>query len=441
MGKLTKYQVIALSYASVILVGALLLFLPISSKTGEVTNFIDCLFTATSATCVTGLVIYDTYLHWTLFGQIVIILMIQLGGIGFMTIMTLFAGFIKKQLSLKDKNLFAFSNGNELSDTRKIIKKIIIGTFLLEGIGAIILSTQFIPDLGVARGIFASIFHAISAFCNAGFDILGNFGEFSSLAHYLNNYVVLITLCLLIFIGGLGFLVWDDLIEKKFKFSKLSLHSKIVLSTSFILLFGGAISLFFAEYNHTLSGLSIPQKINASLFLSVTPRTCGYSLVNQAELSECGRFITVLLMRIGGNPGSTAGGAKTTTIVVMVFSVVANFRQKNSITLFKKQLEPTVTMQSVAIFTTYIMAIVVGSILLCAVEPVLMKEAIFEVVSAIGTVGLTMGITPMLSAFSEIVLILLMFGGKVGMITMIMLFAQKHTSVPLERPTEKIIVG
>lgn len=441
MGKLTKYQVIALSYASVILVGALLLFLPISSKTGEVTNFIDCLFTATSATCVTGLVIYDTYLHWTLFGQIVIILMIQLGGIGFMTIMTLFAGFIKKQLSLKDKNLFAFSNGNELSDTRKIIKKIIIGTFLLEGIGAIILSTQFIPDLGVARGIFASIFHAISAFCNAGFDILGNFGEFSSLAHYLNNYVVLITLCLLIFIGGLGFLVWDDLIEKKFKFSKLSLHSKIVLSTSFILLFGGAISLFFAEYNHTLSGLSIPQKINASLFLSVTPRTCGYSLVNQAELSECGRFITVLLMIIGGNPCSTAGGAKTTTIVVMVFSVVANFRQKNSITLFKKQLEPTVTMQSVAIFTTYIMAIVVGSILLCAVEPVLMKEAIFEVVSAIGTVGLTMGITPMLSAFSEIVLILLMFGGKVGMITMIMLFAQKHTSVPLERPTEKIIVG
>ena len=419
MGKLTKYQVIALSYASVILVGALLLFLPISSKTGEVTNFIDCLFTATSATCVTGLVIYDTYLHWTLFGQIVIILMIQLGGIGFMTIMTLFAGFIKKQLSLKDKNLFAFSNGNELSDTRKIIKKIIIGTFLLEGIGAIILSTQFIPDLGVARGIFASIFHAISAFCNAGFDILGNFGEFSSLAHYLNNYVVLITLCLLIFIGGLGFLVWDDLIEKKFKFSKLSLHSKIVLSTSFILLFGGAISLF----------------------LSVTPRTCGYSLVNQAELSECGRFITVLLMIIGGNPCSTAGGAKTTTIVVMVFSVVANFRQKNSITLFKKQLEPTVTMQSVAIFTTYIMAIVVGSILLCAVEPVLMKEAIFEVVSAIGTVGLTMGITPMLSAFSEIVLILLMFGGKVGMITMIMLFAQKHTSVPLERPTEKIIVG
>ena len=350
-------------------------------------------------------------------------------------------GFIKKQLSLKDKNLFAFSNGNELSDTRKIIKKIIIGTFLLEGIGAIILSTQFIPDLGVARGIFASIFHAISAFCNAGFDILGNFGEFSSLAHYLNNYVVLITLCLLIFIGGLGFLVWDDLIEKKFKFSKLSLHSKIVLSTSFILLFGGAISLFFAEYNHTLSGLSIPQKINASLFLSVTPRTCGYSLVNQAELSECGRFITVLLMIIGGNPCSTAGGAKTTTIVVMVFSVVANFRQKNSITLFKKQLEPTVTMQSVAIFTTYIMAIVVGSILLCAVEPVLMKEAIFEVVSAIGTVGLTMGITPMLSAFSEIVLILLMFGGKVGMITMIMLFAQKHTSVPLERPTEKIIVG
>lgn len=440
--KINNYQKIALLYIVLILLGSLLLALPIATKARISTNYIDALFTATSATCVTGLVIYDTFLHWSLFGQIVILFLIQIGGLGFMTIMTLFILFVKKQLSLNEKCLFLQSAGvYESGNIKKIISQMALGTLIIETIGAILLSIAFCPVMGVGEGIYCGIFHSISAFCNAGFDLMGRYGAYSSLTTFATNPLVNLTIVALIVIGGLGFLVWNDLIRNKFHWKKYSLHSKLVIATSGILIITGTIIMLAMEYNQSMSGLKFGEKLLAALFHSVTPRTAGFNTLDINSMSQSGRSFTSILMLIGGNPGSTAGGIKTTTFAILFLSVLASIRKNKSTTAFKRRFEDTALRQAISIAILYITAIFVSAFVITAIEQADMYNVLFETISAIGTVGLSTGIIPTLRISSKIIIIILMFGGKVGMLTLAMSFVMKKLNVPINRPTEKILIG
>lgn len=439
--KLNNNQIIAIVFVIIILVGSFLLCLPISSKSRQFTPFIDAFFTATSATCVTGLVVYDTFLHWSLFGQIIILLMIQIGGIGFMTIMTMFSIFLRKQLSLHEKCLFMQATGYyEVGGTPKLIKQVALGTLIFEAFGAIMLCIPFCRDMG-AKGIYPAIFHSISAFCNAGFDVMGSFGAFSSLAPYRFDVIVNLTVLFLIVAGGIGFLVWSDLAKNRFKWKNLSLHSKMVLSSSGILIGAGALLFFLFEKDASLSGMNSGQQFLASLFQSITPRTAGFNTVSLNNLSGSGRTLLCILMFIGGSPGSTAGGVKTTTVIVLMLTVVALIKKKDTLRAGKRRLEESVVLQSAAIVMLYTTAILLASLIICAIQDFSMEQVIFEVISAIGTVGLSLGITPQLNIVSKIIIIFLMFGGRVGMLTLAMIFATKKKNIPLDRPVERIIIG
>lgn len=307
---------IALGFALIIFVGAIMLTLPIATRTGEV-NFIASLFTATSATCVTGLVVADTYQNWSVFGQIVVITMIQLGGLGFMTVGVYISVLLKKKIGLQERESIHESvNTLETAGVVRLVKKIVQGTFIIEGIGAMLLATRFIPRFGVKRGIYYSVFHSISAFCNAGFDLMGIEGEYSSLVAFEDDIVVNLVVMSLILIGGLGFIVWDDIQRNKWHFKKYLLHSKIVIISTVIITLVTTILFFTFEYNNTLRDMTLQGKILGAAFSSVTPRTAGFNTVDTAALSEAGKLLSMVLMFIGGSPGSTAGGAKTTTIVV-----------------------------------------------------------------------------------------------------------------------------
>lgn len=439
---MTNYQIIALIFVAIILTGAFLLCLPIASRARVWTPFINAIFTSTSAACVTGLVVYDTFSYWSTFGQLVILTMIQIGGIGFMTIMTAFALFIKRQLTLSSKTLFLQSTGNDvLGVAARLIKQVLFGTLIIEGVGALILFTRFCGVFGFGMGLYMSIWHSISAFCNAGFDLMGYFSAFSSLTYFVDDVVVNLTICALIIVGGLGFIVWSDLINTKFTFKKLSLHSRIVILSTSVLLVGGTLLFMLFEWGDTLQGMSFGNKLLASFFQSVSPRTAGFNTVDMAALSDSGSALVILLMLVGGSPGSTAGGIKTTTIVVLAYTIAAQVRRKKDIVIGKRRLEEGAVQQASATFMLYFCAIVICSIGLCAISDISMSDMLFEVVSAVGTVGLSTGITPTHNIATKIVLIFLMYGGRVGMLSLAMIFANKHTNIPLSRPLEKIVIG
>lgn len=329
--KMTNTRLVAVSFAAVILVGAFLLCLPVSSAQGEWTHPVDALFTATSATCVTGLVVNDTGVHWSLFGQAVLLVLIQVGGIGFMSLITLFSFFLRRKMSLHDRRLILQSTGSlSMSGVSSTFRQLIAGTLLIEGVGALLLSYRFYPLYG-KKGIWYAIFHAVSAFCNAGIDLLGAEGSVSFLA-YRDDLLVSGTLMFLIVMGGLGFLVWHDLLHSRLRFRKMQLHTKLVLSISAILIVGGWILIYLSERNAALAGLSEPQKLWASLFQSVTTRTAGFTTVDQAALSDSGVLISSFLMFIGGSPGSTAGGAKTTTVAVFLLCSWQLAQNRRSVT-------------------------------------------------------------------------------------------------------------
>jgi len=310
--KLTYPQLIALGYLLLITIGTLLLSLPISSKKQLSIGLINALFTATSATCVTGLVIADTYAQWSLFGQLIIISLIQIGGLGFMTIVTLFSFLLRRKIGLKERGLLRESvNTMYVGGIVRMIRNILIGTLLFEGLGAILLSIRFIPRMGLAEGIYNGIFHSVSAFCNAGFDLMGKYGEYSSLISFSNDAGVCLTIVMLIIIGGIGFFVWDDIIKNKLHFKKYKLHSKIVLSMTAILILSGTVGFYIFESKNLLNEMPLYEKITASVFAAVTPRTAGFSTVDVAALTPAAKLLTMLLMFIGGSPGSTAGGIKT----------------------------------------------------------------------------------------------------------------------------------
>ncbi len=439
---ITYTRIIALGFIGVILLGTILLSLPFAARDGHITPFIDTLFTATSATAVTGLVVFDTFQHWSLFGQIVILGMIQIGGIGFMTIVTLFSMVLKRNISLHERILLSQSAGTlTLSGVVRLIRRITLGTFLMEGIGAIILAFRFCPKMGFLEGIYNAIFHSVSAFCNAGFDIMGKYREFSSLTAFSDDILVNIVLMLLIVIGGIGFIVWNDIIKSRFNFKKYMLHSKIVLSATLFLILSGAILFFIFEYNSAFANQTLGNKVTMSFFQSITTRTAGFNTADLNTLSESGNILTRILMFIGGSPGSTAGGIKTTTFVVLVFGVISSSRHTPSINLFRKRLDENIVKQASAIFTIYICAILVATMIICAIQPFSMKDVVFEVISASGTVGLSSGITPDLNILSKIIIIFLMFGGRVGGLTLALVLAEKRVHVPIDRPTEKLLIG
>lgn len=441
--KLTYTQIIALGFFFIILIGGILLSLPISSRSGEATPFLNALFTATSATCVTGLVIYDTYTHWSVFGQIVIICLIQIGGIGFMTIITMFSIFLKRKIGLNERKLLMQSAGSiQIGGIVSMIMRIVKGTIIFEGIGAILLAIRFVPEMGIIEGIYNGIFHSISAFCNAGFDLMGKFEQFSSLTRYSNDTLVNITIMALIVIGGIGFIVWNDVIKNKFNFKKYELHSKIVLTATVSLITAGAVLFFiFEKQNGVLMGVPLKESILSSLFQSVTPRTAGFNTISWSEITQGTSIFTILLMLIGGSPGSTAGGMKTTTLVVLIMSAVASSKNQNGITIFKRKLEPETVKQASAVSTLYFTGFLIGTLLLCYFENSSAISIMFEVSSAIGTVGSSMGITPALCQASKITIMLLMYAGRVGALTLMLTLARKKKTAPIERPSEKILIG
>ena len=440
--KFTYTQTIVLSFVLIILIGSLLLSLPIASANGQPTPILNAVFTATSATCVTGLVIYDTFTHWSDFGHIVILCLIQIGGLGFMSLVTMFSVFRGKRIGIYERRLLMQSEGNlRLSGVVKLLKRIILGTFSFELIGAFLLSFRFCKEFGVARGIFFSLFHSISAFCNAGFDLMGIKEPFSSLTSYQSDPLVCLTLMFLIVVGGLGFLVWNDVLNYKFNFKRYSLHAKIVFTTTFIITASSILLFLIFEDKNLLSNLTIDEKLLKSAFLAISPRTAGFNTLDLTQLSPGSEILTTILMFIGGGSGSTAGGIKITTVAVLFVSTLATARHNTHPEIFKRSIPNETLKQASAIFLLYISAVIVSIMLIATFEDTSISNVIFETVSAIGTVGLSKGITPTLTGISKLILILLMFGGRVGALSLFLSLAEKKVNAPVDRPKENVIVG
>ena len=445
--KLNPSQMMVVGFAAVILIGAILLSLPIATQTGERTSFLDSLFTATSAVCVTGLVVVDTATYWNFFGQIVIIILIQIGGLGFMTITTLFSLIVKKRINLKERLLIQESlNQIDLSGLVKLTRYILLMTFVIEGIGALILSTVFIPQFGFIRGSWYSIFHSISAFCNAGFDLMGNVtGPYSSLMYYVNNTTITLAISALIILGGLGFPVILDIVKNK-KISKLNMHSKIVLISTSILIVVGMLFIFIVEYKNvgTLGNLSLKGKILASLFQSVTIRTAGFATIDLTILHQATLFIMMIFMFVGASPASTGGGVKTTTIAVLILTVKSFLLGKEDIEVFGRRITSSTVRKSVGIFFVGVLGVLTGILLIVLIEPEFdLLEASFEVVSALATVGLSIGGSSNLTSIGKLLIVIYMFMGRVGLLTIFLALVAKNTvnKQQIRYPEGRIIVG
>lgn len=438
----TNTRIIAAGYGFIVILGTLLLLLPVSSSDGNCVPFMTALFTSVSASCVTGLVVADTATQWSFFGQFVILLLIQAGGLGFMTIATFFMSFAKKNINLRNRTIMAESiNTTHVAGLKKITKKIILGTAIFELTGAVILSLRFIGELGVLKGIWYGIFHSVSAFCNAGFDLFGIHGEFVSLMNFTGDIIVNITLMVLITVGGIGFLVWDDLAVNKLNFRKYKLHTKIVLTVSFILTFGGALLFFVFEYNNSLAGLSLTEKILGSLFSSVTCRTAGFNTVDFSLLSKGAVLIMCMLMFIGGSSGSTAGGAKTTSVAVIFAYLFASLRGISKPVLFGRTIDNETHKKAVMVCSFNLSLIFLAVLTICAIDNLPLEDVLFEIFSAISTVGMTTGITRQLSLISECIVMVLMFCGRVGSISFALALLEKKEQPCIRYPTESITVG
>lgn len=437
---MTNTRIIALSFAIVILVGALLLCTPFASASGGWTNPVDALFTATTATCVTGLVVVDTSAHWSLFGQIVILILIQLGGIGFMTLITLFSFFVHRQVSLHERRLLLQSVGSlQMGSVMATFRQILIGTFLMEGLGAALLSIRFYPMYG-KKGIWYAVFHSISAFCNAGIDVLGAEGS-ASLTAFRNDPLVSGVIMLLIVMGGLGFLVWDDLMRNFFRPRRLRLHTKMVLCATVALLLGGWVLLYVTEYDHAFAGMGQGERLMASLFQSVTTRTAGFYTVDQTALSDSGALLSICLMFVGGSPGSTAGGVKTTTMLIFVLSILRFSRNRETVIFGKRRIENRMVRQAGAVVGVYLFMVLLATILISAMENAAFLDVLYEASSAVATVGLSRNLTPTLCIGSKLVLILLMYAGRLGGLSLFLVLGETATPEPLKRPVEKVLIG
>ena len=446
--KLTPTRIIFLGFLLLILVGALLLTLPICHNADKNISFLDALFTATSASCVTGLVVKDTNTTWTMLGKSIILLMIQIGGLGVMSVFTLFVLITKKHINLKERLTLQESTNNfTLSGSFKLFLKILVVTLSFELIGAIVLFTQFKPLFGIAGGIWKSIFHSISAFCNAGFDILGTENhKFESITSLANNPVILLTLSSLIVIGGLGFVVWRDIWHNKLNFRRYSLHSKIVLIATIFLVSVGALLFYFLEKDNvnSIANMSpLNQSVNC-LFQSITPRTAGFSAVNPSEMTQETNFITIILMLIGAAPGSTGGGIKVTTISVLILASVFFIMGREDVQVMKNTVPQNIIYKAVCIFMLALLLLFTGTAIILADNPKLnFLDVLYETASALSTSGLSTGITASLNPLSKIVLIILMFLGRLGPLTAVIAFSHKQmtSNAPYRYSDGKIAVG
>ena len=434
---LTSFQMIILGFAGVILLGTLLLMLPVSSADGIVTPFDEALFTSTSAVCVTGLVVQDTGSYWSGFGQTVILILIQTGGLGVVTVAVAAFMLSGRKISLMQRSTMQSAiSAPQVGGIVRLTKFILRGTFLVEAIGAILLLPVFCHDFG-RRGIWMSIFHSVSAFCNAGFDLLGTSSQpFVSLGRYIANPLINLVIMLLIIIGGIGFLTWDDICTHKWHIRRYRVQSKVILWTSALLIIIPAVFFFVVDF----TGSSTGTRLLASTFQSVTTRTAGFNTADLTAMTPTSKSVMILLMLIGGSPGSTAGGMKTTTFAVLILNMVATFCQKEDIEIFGRRLDSHAIKNAATIVALYIILFFIGGIAISSIEHLPLLDCLFETASAVGTVGLTLGITPTLGIPSQLILILLMFFGRVGGLTLIYAaISVKQNGVKL--PLEKITVG
>ncbi len=436
--KLSSYQIIILGFLSVILIGAVVLMLPICSKLRIWTSPETALFTSTSAVCVTGLVIRDTATYRSVFGQAVILILIQIGGLGIVSVAAFLATVSGRKISLLQRSMLQDSiSAHQIGGIVKMTGFIFKVAFLAELLGALVMLPAFCRSFGLS-GIWMALFHSVSAFCNAGFDIMGDkTGAFSSLSFFRSSIGVNLTICLLIVVGGIGFLTWDDIAANRFRFKKYKMQSKAILATTAVLIFASALFLFFGDF----SAYPLKERLCLSVFQAITPRTAGFNTADLTAMSGQSHAMTIALMLIGGSPGSTAGGMKTTTAAVLLANAMAVFRRKKNAQLFGRRIEDSVVRNAATLLSMYLFLVLAGTFLISTVEALPFGTCMFETASAIGTVGLSLGITPALGPVSHLVLIVLMFFGRVGGLTL-MFAAISSTNAEISlRPVEKINVG
>lgn len=436
--QLNAVQTLAVSFGCMILAGGLLLMLPFASKSGRALPFLDALFTSASASCVTGLVLYDTFTQFTLFGQAVILALIQVGGLSFMTVSILVSILLGKRIGLHRRTVLMDTIGAlQMGGVVRLTRRAFLITAACEGAGAVALSVWFIPRYGVFRGLWMGVFHAVSAFCNAGFDLLGTGSSLTSIAGAVLPNVVLMAL---IIAGGLGFLVWDDLLTHGRHIRRWRLHSKIVLTFTSVLFLLGTLAFYLLEGDRAFAGLPLGQKILMSAFQSVTPRTAGFNTVDLAALSESGTLMTLILMFIGAGSGSTGGGIKVNTFAVLVLAAMARVRRQDDVNIFRRRLDEETVQRAYSSVVMYFLACLAGCMVMCF-QGVSLDDALFEAISAMGTVGLTRGVTPLLPMASKIAVLLMMFAGRVGSMSVAMAMTRDRPAPKLRNIPEKILIG
>ena len=436
--RLSSSQIIILGFAAVILLGSLLLILPFATKDGHGAVFTDALFTATSAVCVTGLVVQDTATYWSAFGHAVILTLIQIGGMGVVTVAIAISTFSGKQISLKQRSTMQEAiSAHKVGGIVRLTGFIIKMTILFELLGALVMAPTFCKEFGFFKGVWYAIFHSISAFCNAGFDLMGIKAPFSSLTYFADNPVINIAVMVLIIIGGIGFLTWEDIKTNKHHIRRYRMQSKVILTTTALLILFPALYFFFFEFGNKPLG----ERVWSSLFQAVTPRTAGFNTADLTQISEAGSLLTIMLMLIGGSPGSTAGGMKTTTLAVMLSTAVSVFRRREHTHFFGRRINDDTVRNAATVFMMYLVLFLTGGFVISRVEGLPLLTCLYETASAIGTVGLTLGITPDLGIASQIILIFLMYIGRVGGLTLIFSTVSGNRGNTARLPQEKLTVG
>ena len=441
---MSAQSIIALGFLAIILIVTALLMLPVSSAAGTMTDPLTALFTATSAVCVTGLVVVDTATHWSLFGKLVLITGIQIGGLGVMTVMALVSMLLGPRIGLRQRTLLQESVASlHIGGIVRLVRRAMIGTALVEGLGAVLLAFRFVPSLGWPRGLGYSLFHSISAFCNAGFDLMGTIsGPYTSLESFVSDPLVNLTVIALILVGGIGFFVWDDLIQCRFRWKRMQLHTRLVLLLSALLVLVPAVLFYAFERTNAMAGLDTGGRVLASLFSAVTPRTAGFDTIATAELSDASALLTLLLMLTGGNPGSTAGGAKTTTMLLVLLLATSMLRREEDVHIMGRRIDMSLMRRACAIVVIYVSLAMVSTLALCALQPELaLRDVLLEVFSAVDTVGMTTGITRQLGTASRLILIALMYAGRLGSLTFAILIAHRRTPAPVQYPAGQLLLG
>lgn len=436
--KLTSFQIIILGFMGVILLGAILLMLPISSKSGEVTSFGKALFTSTSAVCVTGLVVVDTSSYWSFYGQAIILCLIQIGGLGVISVASFLAMLAGRKISLMQRQTMQSAiSAPQVGGIVRLTRFIFITSFMIECLGTFFLLPVFMEKFGV-KGIWMALFHSVSAFCNAGFDLMGEHtGKFSSFTAFSGNGYINFVICTLIILGGIGFLTWNDVATKKMHFREYRMQTKVILVTTLILITIPSMIFFFNDY----AKYPLASRVYMSLFQSITPRTAGFNTADLNKMTDVGRSVTMILMLIGGSPGSTAGGMKTTTIAVLFANTIAVFRKRRNANYYGRRVDDSIVKNASTILFMYVSLAILSAIIISILEGLPMQSCLFETFSAIGTVGLTLGITPSISVMSRVILILLMFFGRVGGLTLIYAAFSHKDMTASKYPMENITVG